>query len=81
MSQLRPTPCAYCPHDLDGHRLLVPDLTRVLGIVLCSTPGCPCGATWSAGTAPSSPEQIAATREVVRRIITDAGMPLPHSQQ
>ena len=81
MSRLRRTRCAYCPHDLDGHRLLVLDLTRVLGIVLCSTPGCPCGATWSAGTKPSSPEQIAETREAVRRIITDAGMPLPQFLQ
>jgi hypothetical protein len=81
MIALRPTPCAYCPHDLDGHRLLVLDLTRGLGIVLCSTPGCPCGATWSAGTAPFSPDQIEATREAVRRIITDAGMPLPRFLQ
>lgn len=81
MNEVQPTPCAYCPHDLDGHRLLVLDLTRVLGIVLCSTPGCPCGATWRAGTTPSSPEQIAATREAVRKVITDAGMPLPRFLQ
>ena len=80
MNALRSTPCAHCPHDFDGHRLLVLDLTRVLGIVLCTTPGCPCGATWGAGTAPSSPDRIAATRDAVRRIITD-GTLLPRFLQ
>ncbi len=73
-----PRSCSYCPHDLDGHRLLVLDTTRLLGIVLCAAPGCACGATWRAfGTGPSTPEQIAETREAVREIITTARLPLP----
>lgn len=77
----RAAECHHCPHDLDGHRLLLLDMSRMLGIMLCTTPQCPCGATWSAATAPSSPEQIAETRQAVRNIITAAGMPLPHFLQ
>ena len=29
-----PVACRHCPHDLDGHRLLLLDITRILGIVL-----------------------------------------------
>jgi len=77
-----PQPCSYCPHDLDGHRLLVLDTTRLLGIVLCAAPGCACGATWRAsGTAASTPQQIEETRHAVREIITNAGLPLPRFLQ
>jgi hypothetical protein len=76
-----PQPCAYCPHELATHRLLVLDTKRLLGIVLCGTPRCPCGATWRASTAPSTPEQITETRQAVRDIITNAGMPLPRFLQ
>lgn len=77
MTESTPQPCAYCPHDLGGHRLLLLDVTRLLGIVLCSTPGCACGATWRAASTPSTPEQVAETRDAVRQIITEAGLPLP----
>jgi len=76
-----PAACGHCQHDRDGHRLLLLDISRMLGIVLCATPKCTCGATWKAVTAPSSPEQIAETRGTVRNIITAAGMPLPHFLQ
>lgn len=76
MTQSTPQPCAYCPHDL-GHRLLLLDVTKLLGMVLCSTPGCACGATWKATTTRSTPEQVAETRDAVRQIITEAGLPLP----
>lgn len=77
MTRRAPQSCAYCPHDLDGHRLFLLDVTRALGIVLCSTPGCTCGATWRAAETPSTPEQVAETRDAVRQIITEAGLPLP----
>lgn len=78
MTTRPPQQCTYCPHDLDPHQIYILDMERLVGICLCPVPGCTCGATVRASTTgPSTPEEIAETREIVRKIITDAGLPLP----
>lgn len=70
--------CAYCPHDLDPHlMLLIVEEPFPAGIVMCEEPGCTCGATWCATVGRSTPEQIARTRRLVRQRLLDDGYPLP----
>lgn len=56
----------------------ISDAKLLIGICLCPVPGCTCGSIIRASTnGRSTPEQIAETRDAVRQIITDAGLPLP----
>jgi hypothetical protein len=68
--------CAYCPHDLEPHMLLVIEEPLPAGIVLCEEPGCTCGATWCATVGRSTREQIDETRHLVRQRLLDDGYPL-----
>ena len=72
-----PTTCAYCPHSLDEHVMVLVVESPPCGLMLCPELGCDCGSTWRAGTRRSTPTEIAETRELVRDALIGDGLPLP----
>ena len=48
-----------------------------MGLAYCPEPGCRCGWTWRLNTGPSTPEQIAETRRLVRDTLIQNRYPVP----
>ena len=71
--------CAQCSHDSDEHVLVlvIERFPAPMGLRLCPIPGCTCSATWRAGTGLSTQEQVAETRDHVRRELEASGYPIP----
>ena len=74
-----PRVCDQCSHAHAVHVLImvVENDPAPMGLVICPEPGCECAATWRAGTGPSTPEQIAETRMLVRAQLLADGYPVP----
>lgn len=72
-------PCHVCGgHDLDQHILVLVRKDPIpMGLAYCPEPGCTCGWTWRANTRPSTPQQIAETRRLVRQALLDHGCAIP----
>ena len=71
-------PCRTCDHDFDSHTVYLLDPKRGIGMVLCPARDCKCGATVTMSNQVSTREEITETRTIVRQMLHDAGMPLPH---
>lgn len=71
--------CSTCHHLQDEHLLaLIPTSHPMpMGLMFCPQPDCDCGSTWRAGTRPSTPEEIAETRMLVREALARAGSKIP----
>lgn len=71
--------CQICQHSEDDHILaLIPTgHPDPMGLVSCPEPLCGCASTWRAGTHPSTPEEIAETRMLVRETLARSGLTIP----
>lgn len=63
---------------MDAHLMaLVIDRPTPMGIITCPQVDCPCGSTWRANTARSTPQEISQTRQLVKERMLQHGLQIP----
>jgi len=72
-------PVCPCKHPTDDHVLAIVPTTHPapMGVMYCPVPGCACANTWRAGTRPSTQEEIAQTRVLIREALARDGIQVP----